>query len=371
MMTEKEKEKARLQRGFLLLLLLVVTVVFLRMIAGFLTPLLLAALFAGMTYPLYRKLLGLTRGRTSAAAVLTLVVVVTLVVIPLTAFLGIVVDQAGGMTSSVAPWVGRELGKEDLLTRLLERLPQPAQDLLPEADRVAAKVGELAGRIGAFLVNSVAALTRGTASFFLGLFILLYAMYFFLVSGRETLIRLLYLMPLNSDQENRLLERFTSVTRATVKGTLLIGMIQGALGALGFLFLGIPGWAFWGTIMAVLSIIPAVGAALVWVPAVLYLLTVGQVTKGVILLVWCAVVVSSSDNVLRPRLVGRDARMPDLMILVGTLGGLTMFGATGVILGPVVAALFLTLWDLYGEAFGGGLDVVTLPGDMEKSAPAG
>jgi len=366
-----EKDKDRFQRGFLLLLLLVVTVIFLRMIAGFVTPLLLAALFAGMAYPLYLRLLGLTRGRTSAAAVLTLLVVLTLVVIPLTAFLGIVVDQAGEMTSSVAPWVGAELGKEDILTRVLRRLPESVQNILPEADRVAAKVGELAGRIGAFLVNSVGALTRGTASFFLGMFILLYAMYFFLVSGRETLTRLLFLMPLKSEQENRLLERFTSVTRATVKGTLVIGVIQGALGGLGFLFLGIPGAAFWGTIMAVLSIIPAVGAALVWVPAVLYLLVAGQVTKGVILLVWCLVVVSSSDNVLRPKLVGRDAKMPDLMILVGTLGGLTMFGATGVILGPVVAALFLTLWDLYGEAFGEGLEEVTLPGDPRKEAPAG
>jgi predicted PurR-regulated permease PerM len=366
-----EKDKDRFQRGFLLFLLMVVTVVFLRMIAGFLTPLLLAALFSGMAYPIYRKLLGLTRGRTSAAAVLTLVVLVTLVVIPLTGFLGIVVDQAGEMTSSITPWVEEGFEGEEFLTGLLERLPQTVRDVLPEADRIAAKVGELAGRIGSFLVTSVAALTRGTASFFLHMFILLYAMYFFLVSGRETLTRLLYLMPLNSDQENRLLERFTSVTRATVKGTLLIGLVQGTLGGLGFLLLGIHGWAFWGTIMAVLSIIPAVGAALVWVPAVLYLLVVGQVAKGVILLVWCAVAVSSSDNVLRPKLVGRDAKMPDLMILVGTLGGLTMFGATGVILGPVVAALFLTLWDLYGEAFGEGLDEVTLPGDMRKEAPAG
>lgn len=367
----KEWEKDRFQRGFLLLLLLVVSVVFLRMISHFLIPLLLAALFAGMSYPLYLRLRGIVRGRTSLAAVLTLAALVTLVVIPLTGFLGIVVEQAGDMTSSVAPWVQEELAREDILTHLMERVPESAQRFLPEADRIMTKVGELAGRVGAFLVNSMAALTRGTASFFLGLFILLYAMYFFLVSGRGALSRLLYLMPLNSAQESRLLDRFTSVTRATVRGTLLIGLIQGALGGLGFLVLGIPGWAFWGTIMAVLSIIPAVGAALVWVPAVLYLLVVGQATRAVILLVWCAVVVSSSDNVLRPKLVGRDAKMPDLMILVGTLGGITMFGATGVILGPLVAALFLTVWDLYGEAFGGGLDEVTVPGERKLEAPAG
>jgi len=168
-----------------------------------------------------------------------------------------------------------------------------------------------------------------------------------------------------------LLERFTSVTRATVKGTLVVGVIQGALGGLGFLFVGLSGAAFWGTVMAVLSMIPAVGAALVWVPAVIYLLTVGEIVKGVILLVWSAIVVSSSDNILRPRLVGRDAKMPDLMILVSTLGGLTMFGATGIILGPILAALFLTLWDLYGEAFGQELDEVVMPGEIAKARPGG
>jgi len=254
---------------------------------------------------------------------------------------------------------------------LSERLPEPLRALLPEAEGIRDKLTELAGRIGTFLVTHLAALTRGTASFFLGLFVLLYAMYFFLIGGRETLERILYLLPLTNAQETRLLERFTSVTRATVKGTLVVGVIQGALGGLGFLFVGLSGAAFWGTVMAVLSMIPAVGAALVWVPAVIYLLTVGEIVKGVILLVWSAIVVSSSDNILRPRLVGRDAKMPDLMILVSTLGGLTMFGATGIILGPILAALFLTLWDLYGEAFGQELDEVVMPGEIAKARPGG
>jgi predicted PurR-regulated permease PerM len=158
------------------------------------------------------------------------------------------------------------------------------------------------------------------------------------------------------------------VTRATLKGTLLIGVIQGGLGGLGFFLVGIPGVAFWATIMAVLSIIPAVGAAIVWIPAVLYLLAVGQVGRCVVLLLWCVIIVSNADNVLRPKLVGKDAKMPDLMILVGTLGGLGMFGATGVILGPVLAALFLTIWDLYGEAFSDDLEEVTLPGGARRES---
>ena len=365
---KEAREKALLQKGSLILILLAVTAVFLRMIAAFLIPLLLAALFSGLAYPLYRRFVGFTRGRESTAAALTLLVIVTVVVIPLTVFLGIVVNQAGDMTSSVAPLVGGDLGHGRLIALVTERLPQSVQDLLPTADQILAKVGELAGRIGSFLVNSMAALTRGTASFFLSMFILLYAMYFFLVGGRKVLDRFLFLLPLNSAQESRLLERFTSVTRATVKGTLVIGAIQGALGGLGFFFVGLSGAAFWGTIMAVLSMIPLVGAALVWLPAGLYLLAVGKIAKGLFLLLWCLVVVSSSDNVLRPRLVGRDAKMPDLMIMVGTLGGLAMFGATGVILGPLMAALFITVWDLYGEAFGEELEERAPSGDKRGDA---
>jgi predicted PurR-regulated permease PerM len=332
------------------------------MIANFILPMFLAALFAGLAFRFYQKLVKLVRGRESAAAFLTLFTVLTLVVIPLTFFLGIVVDQAVDLTESVTPWVQEELGNQDLLERLEARLPESVQEVLPEMDRIKAKLGELASRIGTFMVNSLAGLTQGTASFFLDLFILLFSMYFFLTRGREILARILYLLPLNSSQENRLLERFISVTRATIKGTLVIGIVQGMLGGLGFFFVGIPGAAFWATIMAVLSIIPAVGAALVWVPAVVYLLAVGQVGPGLFLLAWSGIIVSSSDNVLRPKLVGRDAKMPDLMILIGTLGGISMFGATGVVVGPVLAALFMTLWDLYGEAFADDLEEVVLPG---------
>ncbi len=141
------------------------------------------------------------------------------------------------------------------------------------------------------------------------------------------------------------------MTRATLKGTLVIGVIQGTLAGLAFAVVGIEGALFWGTIMAVLSIIPAVGAAVVWIPAVIYLLSSGQVFAGLGLLLWCGIVVGSSDNILRPILVGKDTKMPDLLVLLSTLGGIGVYGALGVIIGPIIAALFLTVWALSGEAF--------------------
>ncbi|HSR41683.1 MAG TPA: AI-2E family transporter, partial [Longimicrobiales bacterium] len=176
--------------------------------------------------------------------------------------------------------------------------------------------------------------------------------------------------PLEPKQKQELLERFVSVTRATVRGSLLIGLIQGGAAGLAFWVAGVPGPAFWGTVMVVLSILPAIGAALVWVPAVIYLFLMGKVGAGIGLLAWCVVVVGSVDNFLRPRLIGRDARMSDLLILLSTLGGIVLFGAVGFIVGPIVAALFVTVWHLYGEAFQDWLHVEEGAPDAPSSESA-
>ncbi len=212
-------------------------------------------------------------------------------------------------------------------------------------------VGTAVKGVGGYLVGSASALTAGTAGLLLNFFVMLYAMFFFLKDGSRILEKIFYYMPLSHDDEVRMLQRFISVTKATVRGTLLIGLIQGSLAAIAFYFAGIQGVAFWGTIMVILSIVPGIGAALVWVPAVIYLYISGQPVAATAVAIWCAAVVGTVDNVLRPTLVGKDAEMPDLLILIGTLGGLFLFGPIGFIVGPVVCGLFLTAWDIYGAAF--------------------
>jgi predicted PurR-regulated permease PerM len=131
----------------------------------------------------------------------------------------------------------------------------------------------------------------------------------------------------------------------------VIGVAQGALAGAAFAVAGIKGAAFWATVMAVLSILPGIGIALVWVPAAIYLMVIGKTAAGIGLAIWCGLVAGTVDNLLRPRLVGRDTEMPDLLILLATLGGLVLFGAVGIVVGPIVAALFLTIWEIYGEFF--------------------
>ncbi len=355
-MTETQPSPEPFRKSFLLFLTGAITLLFLMMIRQFVLSVLLAAIFSGMAHPLYGAFLRRWRGRRGWASVSTIAVISLVIGIPLLALLGLVASQAVEVSQAAGPWIEKQIGQVGELDEriqgiaLLERFPG-LRSVLPTGEEIVAKAGEVASATGKFLVGSLGDLTRGTLGFFLQLFIVLYAMFYFLVDGRSILDRILYYVPLSSADEERLLEKFVSVTRATLKGSLLIGIIQGGLAGVAFWLSGIPGAAFWGTITAVVSIIPAIGAAIVWVPMVIYLLVTGHTGAGAGLLLWSALVVSTIDNFLRPRLVGRDTRMSDLLILLSTLGGLALFGPVGFIVGPIVAALFVTAWHIYGEAF--------------------
>ncbi|MBA3650208.1 MAG: AI-2E family transporter [Chthoniobacterales bacterium] len=339
--------------AFVLLLVLAVTILFLLVTWPFLKPLLLGALLAGLFHPLYRWITRLLKGRESLAAALTLFILIVLVAGPIGAFIGVVVNQAIGISNDALPWVKEHLGSATAFNAhdwLVGRFPSLAA-YVPQQEQITDGAAKVAKAAGAFLVAGATQITAGTATFLLNLFVLLYAMFFFMRDGRVILEKIFYYVPLDHEDEVRLLERLSSVTRATIKGTLVIGIIQGALAGIGFWVAGLEGAAFWGTIMAVLSVVPGIGAALIWVPAVIYLFIIGKTLTALLLLAWCAAVVGTIDNILRPRLVGKDAKMPDLLILVGTLGGLFLFGPIGFIVGPLVCGLFLTVWDIYGTTF--------------------
>ena len=339
--------------AFVLILVVAVSALFLAVTWPFLKPLLLGALLAGLCHPLYQWVTRLLGGRRSLGAVVTLLILFILVAVPMSAFLGVVVRQALAVSDQAIPWVRQHFGSATTFNAhdwLVERFPALA-DHVPSQEQLLESLGTVAKTTGGFLVAVASRMTAGTAVFVLNLFVMLYAMFFFFKDGQKILERIFYYLPLSHEDETLMLQRFTSITRATVKGTLVIGVIQGALAGVAFWVAGIEGAAFWGTIMAILSIVPGIGAALVWVPAVIYLFITGQILAGTLLLAWCAAVVGTVDNVLRPALVGKDAKMPDLLILVGTLGGLFLFGPIGFIIGPIVCGLFLTVWEIYGATF--------------------
>ncbi len=335
----------------IILMVTFISAIFLSMIKSFLLAIFLAGIFAAITRPVYLRLEKWLHGRYRLAAGLTLVLIFLVVLIPLVVLTTVVTGEAIKVSQSAMPWAKAQLSQPGVFTELLESMPF-YEKIAPHSELILRKASEMVGQLSRWLVNNLSAVTMGAVSFIFTTFILFYTMYFFLIDGETLLERILYYLPMQDKDEQLMLDKFTSVTRATLKGTAVVGVLQGGLAGVAFMVVGIPSATFWGVIMVVLSIIPSVGTALVWIPAAVILAIGGAYGKAIGLALFCAVVVGSVDNLLRPVLVGKDTQMHELMILFGTLGGLFMFGMVGIIIGPIVAALFVTIWEIYGQAFG-------------------
>ncbi len=340
----------RFRKGFLILLVVAISAAFAAMIQGFLMTILVAAIFTGLLHPIYARLVSRFGGRRPLASAATMLIGLVLIGGPLLVVVGLVTNEALRVSDNVAPRVKELISEPTALAHLMERIPF-YERLEPYRAQILQKAGELVGSLGSFFVSSLSDTTKGTVNFIFQFFILLYTMFFLLMDGPAMLRSLLKHLPLEDHEQERMLEKFVSVTRATLRGTLVIGLVQGTLGGLAFWTVGIDGAMFWGTIMVVLSVLPLVGGALVWAPAAIILALTGHVAQAAGLTIFCSVVVGSVDNLLRPWLVGRDTQMHDLMILFSTLGGIAFFGPIGFIVGPILAALFVTSWEIFGEAF--------------------
>ncbi len=343
-------KREMINKTVLLVLVLLISALFLDMIQQFLMPMFMAGIFSAILSPAHRWLTAKIGGRENLASILVLVGIVVLVLAPLSILIGIVVGQAISVSQSVTPWVQSFINEPTAITAYMEKIPY-YQELLPYRAVIIEKAGLVVGNISTFLINSLSEVTKLTVNAVFSSVIMLYVMFYFLTMGEVLLMKILYFLPLHDRDERRLLRRFTSVTKATLKGTLIIGALQGGLCGLAFALAGIQGPVFWGTVMAVMSIIPAFGTAIVWVPALVILALKGDFLGVGMLAVLCGAVAGNLDNVLRPRLVGKDTEMHDLFVLFGTLGGISLFGILGIILGPIVAALFITIWEIYGKAF--------------------
>jgi predicted PurR-regulated permease PerM len=338
------------QKLVLLGLVLIISAVFLSMIQQFLMPLFMAGLFSAMLSPTHRWLTEKIGDRPQIASVLTVIAMVLLVLAPLSVLIGVVVGQAINVAQSITPFVQTLINEPTVLNRYIEKIPYLDQ-LLPYRDVLIEKAGQLVGTVSSFLIDGLSSVANLTISAIFGTIVMLYVMFYFLFMGDVLLGKILYFLPLRDADEQLLLHRFTSVTRATIKGTLIIGLMQGSICGLAFAVAGINASVFWGTVMAAASIVPAFGTALIWVPALVILLLIGDFIGALILAVLCGAVAGNLDNLVRPRLVGKDTEMHDLFVLFGTLGGIAMFGILGIIIGPIIAALFITIWEIYGTVF--------------------
>lgn len=353
-------EQKLVNRAVLVVVLLAISALFLIIIKPFLVAILLAALFSALFHPLYEYFLALLNRRTDVggegikwrglAAAITMLLVVCFVFIPIALLLGTVFSQAVDVTASLRPWIQENVTEPGALSLWLQDLPFYDQ-LLPFHDIVRGRVGDFLGVISKLTIDAVQAATLGTFNAILMGLIVLYTMFFFLMDGDRLLYYILYYLPLRDEDEKKLLNRFTSVTRATLKGTAVIGVLQGTLAGIAISLGGVPSALFWAVAMMFLSVVPGIGTALVWIPAVIYIGFNSGWLVAIIVALFCAVVVGGIDNLLRPKLVGNDTQLHELLIFFSTLGGILLFGFWGFVIGPIIAALFVTIWELYGEEF--------------------
>jgi predicted PurR-regulated permease PerM len=343
-------EHSSVNKLLILIIVLLVSVIFVSMIRNFLMVILLASIFAAMAQPVFKGLTRLFRGRRTLASFTTLLLFLVIFLLPLAGLLGIVAGQAIKISQSVTPWINQWIQTPSALREVIARLPF-SEYLFQYQGVILQKAGEMVGTVGTMLFNNISSITVTTLYSIFLFFVFLYTMFFLIKDGDAILGKVMYYLPLPEETEKRLLDRFTSVTKATIKGTLVIGAVQGSLAGFAFWAVGIDSAVFWATVMTFLSVIPTVGTAGIWVPAVIILAVSGEYLKALFLLAFCGLLVGSIDNLLRPWIVGRDIELHELFIFFGTLGGLSMFGLLGFIVGPIIAALFVTLWEIYAEYF--------------------
>lgn len=342
---------SRTENTFFYLLLAVLTVAFLVVLSGFFQPIFWAAIMGIIFLPVQRRIEKRLPDRTSVSAFLTLLIILFTVLVPTLLVSGAVAEQG------LQLYQGLQAGRVDpgaLLDRLERALPPEVVSMLQslgiEPDTIQERISTAAVEASGFIAGIAVSVGQNVSRFALMFFIMLYLLFFALRDGEKLLDKVMWALPLGDQRELDLFAKFVEVGRATIKGTLVVGAVQGVLGGIMFAILGIQGATFWGVVMIFLSILPAVGAAVVWLPASVILMAGGSFGRGIVLLIFGALVISVVDNILRPLLVGRDTKMPDWLILVSTLGGLTTFGISGFVIGPIIAGMFLSVWTMFGEA---------------------
>lgn len=333
-----------------LLLLLVVSIAFVWILWPLYGAVLWAIIVAVVFAPFCRRLSRRMR-RPSLAALVTLTLIILVVILPLTLITASLVREATGIYQRLQ---SGELDIGRFFQRSFDALPGWAAALLERFGltnlaEVQSRLSSSLLRASQFIATQAVSIGQTTFDFVVSLFVMLYLLFFLLRDGDALSARIRRTVPLRPEQQRALFDEFVIVIRATIKGSVVVALVQGALGALILWILGVKAALFWGVLMAVLSLLPAVGTALVWLPVAVYFLVTGAVWQGLVLIAYGVLVIGLVDNFLRPMLVGRDTRMPDYVVLVATLGGLAIFGFNGFVIGPVVAAVFMATWETFGR----------------------
>jgi len=329
-------------------MLLFVSVALIYILLPFYGAIMWSAIIALLFSPLYRWLLPRVSQSRNMAALVTLMVILIMVVLPLALLTASLVREAATLYAQLE---SGEINPAKYFRGVFDALPESITAVLDRFGLVSFNTLQrrltLALSQGTqYIATQTFSAGQNTFEFVASVFIMLYLAFFLIRDGNTVLASLWRTVPLEPVHKRALLEKFITVIRATVKGNLLVAAIQGALGGLAFWYLEVGAAVLWAVLMACLSLLPTVGAALVWFPVALYFLMTGALWKSIALMAYGVLVIGLIDNLLRPILVGKDIRMPDYVVMISTLGGMAVFGINGFVLGPVIAAMFIAVWHI-------------------------
>ncbi len=346
--------REKMARYFLLIVLIITAVFFINMIKFFILPVFLAVVFTGLFYPLYRLILKITGNRASISAFLCCFVIILGILIPVYVIGDLVAREAIELYESAEDGVRDFIGSiESGDAQWFASVADSRIVRLFGLDKInwQATIEDIIKNSASLLGSVINKATRETFLLVVHVFILLFAMYYFFRDGERILKWVKYLSPLDERYEDEFIKKFGSMSRATIKGVLVIAVIKGVLGGLTFWIFGITGPILWGVVMVILSIIPLVGVWLVMIPAGIFMMVMGDVWQGVAVILIGAVFIGNIDNILNPILVGRDTGMHELLIFLSTIGGLSVFGIMGFLVGPMIASMLMTLLHVYSIEF--------------------
>ena len=341
-----------LEDKFFVCLLVAVSLAFLWVLWPFYGAVFWGAVFAIVFNSLFVRLLRKMPMRRTLAALLTLSIILVLVILPVGLISGLLAQEAASVYQRVQ---SGDLSFTRYFQQIHDALPAWVIGLLDRSGLgnlglIQARMADTLTQGSQYIATQALSIGQNAFDFFVSFFIMLYLLFFFLRDGGALSWRIKEAIPLEGEIKRSIFAKFTTVIRATVKGNIVVAVMQGALGGLMFWFLGIHAPVLWGTLMAFLSLLPAVGAALVWIPVAIYFLTTGAIWQGVLLIAYGVLVIGLVDNILRPVLVGKDTKMPDYVVLMSTIGGMSVFGLNGFVIGPVIAAMFMSAWDIFMKA---------------------
>ena len=327
-----------------------VSAAFIVVVSDYLMALFVAAIFSSLLHPIYRRILVRCGGRNWLASTIILFGFVLAVGVPLVFVFGLVAGEAVAFSRVAVSWISKELSGPIGSADLPEWLPF-SEALEPYRAMLLEKIEGTASDIGSSLFAGLTSATSSTIQFGVSLFVFLYAMPFFLMRGEGLFHAGLRYLPLGEADRDKVVAKGISVTRATLKSIVVIGLLQGLLLGMAFWIVGLPGAALWGGVVVVLAAVPVLGPPMIWVPACIWLVINDQWSEGIGLAAWGTLVIGLVDNILRPMLVGRETKLPDLVVLVSSLGGIGAFGAIGILVGPIIAAVFFVMLDIFRHTF--------------------